>query len=64
MGTINWNEVTKALGEIDYDGVFNYESGILTGTMDEEIAPVALKYMADIGRHLCDLTDRSRPAKK
>lgn len=64
MGTINWNEVTKALGEIDYDGVFTYESGILTGTMDEEIAPVALKYMADIGRHLCNLTNRSRPAKK
>lgn len=60
-GLIDWNEVTKALGEIDYDGVFTYESGIITGTMDDEMAEIALKYMADVGRHLCDLIDRNRP---
>ena len=63
MGLINWNEVAKALGEIDYDGIFTYESGIVSGNMDDEIAELALTYMADVARHICKLIDRNRPAK-
>ena len=63
LGLIDWNEVAKALGEIDYDGVFTYEAWFLSGAMDEEMAEVALKYMADVARHICDLIDRNRPAK-
>ena len=65
LGAINWNEVTKALGEIDYQGDFTYEvsTGFVAACMDDEFAPVAIKYMADVGHHLCDLINRNRPAK-
>jgi sugar phosphate isomerase/epimerase len=64
LGTIDWNEVAKALGEIDYDGDLTYEvGGFITSFMDEEFVPVALKYSADVGRHICDMIDRNRPAK-
>ena len=64
FGLLNWAEITKALGEIDYQGDFTYEAGgFITSTMDEEILPVAFKYMADIGKHLIDLIERNRPAK-
>lgn len=63
MGLINWNEVAKALGEIDYDGVFTYEASFVRGTMDDKMALIALKYMVDVARHICDLIDSNRPAK-
>ena len=52
----------KSLGEIDYTGVFTYEivSKGLVNT-DEEFFPVALKYVADIAKHLVDIIDRNRP---
>ena len=63
FGLLNWDEITKALGEIDYDGDFTYEAGgFITSTMDDEFVPTALKYMADIGKHLCTLIDENRPA--
>ena len=64
LGTIDWNEVAKALGEIDYSGDLTYETGgFITAAMDEEFVPVALKYMADVGKHICDMIDRNRPVK-
>ena len=65
LGKIDWNEVAKALGEIDYDGIFTYEvsTGFVGQFMDDEFVPVAIKYMADVGKHICDLVDRNRPAK-
>ena len=66
QGTINWNEVTKALGEIDYQGDFTYEvriGGVFSEFTDDEFVPIATKYLADTGRHLCKLIDRNRPAK-
>lgn len=64
LGAINWLELTKALGEIDYQGDFTYEvGGFIRDNMDDEFVPTALKYMADVGKHLMDLIDRSRPRK-
>lgn len=64
LGAINWLELTKALGEIDYRGDFTYEvGGFIRDNMDDEFVPTALKYMADVGKHLMDLIDRSRPRK-
>lgn len=63
-GDINWNEVTKALGEIDYQGDMTYEvNGFIRKNMDDEVVKLALKYMADIGKHLCKLVDQNRPNK-
>ena len=62
LGKINWLKVTEALGQIDYQGDFTYEvTNFLPPEMDDEFTPTAIKYVADIGRHLCNLVDRNRP---
>lgn len=61
LGDINWNEVTKALGEIDYQGDFTYEvGGFIRKNMDDEVVRLALKYMADIGKHLIAKIEENR----
>lgn len=62
-GKLNWNEIAAALGEIDYDGDFTYETGFCMGNMDEEVAPIGLRYMADIGRFIMAKIDAARPQK-
>ena len=60
-GKIDWDKVTQALGEIDYAGDFTYETAFSVSRMHDEFVPTALRYMADLGHHLCDLVDRNRP---
>lgn len=61
-GKMDWLELGRALGEIDYTGVFTYEiSALYTNNIDDEFMPVALKYFADVARHICDIADRNRP---
>ena len=62
LGKIDWNEVTRALGEIDYRGDFSYEldKHLIPDTMSDELIPVTVKYMADVGKHLCSLVEQSR----
>ena len=63
-GMMNWSELAKALGEIDYNGVFTYEiTPKSIANIDDEFLPVTLKYYADIARHLTDIIDRNRPQK-
>lgn len=52
-GDINWDNVTKALAEINYSGDFTFETDErpLEG-FDEELYPTVLKYMHDVGRFL------------
>lgn len=53
FGKINWDEVTRALGEIDYTGEFTYElQDRYFDNMDKELLPSAARFAADIGRHL------------
>lgn len=64
LGRIDWNEITKALGEIDYQGDFTYEVNLNTfasNAMNEEFIPTAMRYAHDVGRHLCALVDKARP---
>ena len=64
LGLLNWDEITKALGEIDYDGVFTYETeGKLLNNFDDELYPTALRFMSDVGHHLIDKIERNRPIK-
>ena len=62
-GRIDWDAVTKALGEIDYQGYFTYETSGNLKRMDDGFVPVGLKYMADLARHMCAKIDANRPAK-
>lgn len=67
MGILDWKEIAKALGEIDYKGDFTYEvnRSILTGVgRDDGYLPIGAKFMADVGKYLCAEIDRNRSARK
>ena len=63
MGKIDWDEVTKALGEIDYTGDFTYEVRLqnLNSSADAKLLSLALDYAAKIGKHLVAKVDQNRP---
>ncbi len=65
FGRLNWNEITKSLGEIDYTGDFTYETHrFVNYQMDDEFVPIALRYNADTGRHLIKKINAARPKEQ
>ena len=64
LGKLDWPAITKALGEIDYQGDFTYEvNGVFLFDREESFHPVGLKIMADVGHYLVDQVEKNRPAK-
>lgn len=61
-GRIDWDKVTEALGEIDYDGDFTYEVNTYyrIKRVGDDFALPELKYMADIGKHLIGKIEKNR----
>ena len=57
---MNWNAITKALGEIDYQGDFTFEADAFLERFDEDTLPVAVGFMAQIGRQLIEKIERAR----
>lgn len=51
-GKMDWPEITKALGEVGYEGDFTFEADNFFMTMEEAALPVGAKYLHDLGRHL------------
>lgn len=45
MGKINWDEVAKALAEIDYKGIFTLEADAALNVNQKEFMPLMEKYM-------------------
>ena len=63
-GKMDWAELGRALGEIDYDGYLTYEvGGALIATVDDEFIPTTMKYALDVGRHIADIAERNRPGR-
>lgn len=61
-GKIDWREVTRALGEIDYQGDFTYElTSPWAKYMDHETVTLQTKYLADLGHSLIRQIDNARP---
>ena len=58
---MNWNAITKALGEIDYAGDFTFEADAFFERFDEDTVGDVVKFMADIGRRLIAKVDAARP---
>lgn len=58
---MNWDNITKALGEIDYRGDFTYEADNFLVRMPKEAIPAGLAYMEKLGRILCAKVDANRP---
>ena len=64
-GKIDWREVTKALGEIDYAGDFTYEVALpgLKQYMSKDLTTITLGYAGQIGKYLVAQVDANRPVK-
>ena len=61
MGKLDWGEIAKALGEIDYQGDFTYETKAnLIDTCDEGFIEIGAKFMADVGKHLISMIEENR----
>lgn len=58
---INWDNVCRALGEIDYVGSFNLEADDFFRGFMEEQYPTVAKFMADTARTLAAKVDLYRP---
>lgn len=63
LGKLNWNEITKALGQIDYQGDFTFEVTNYLTPFDDEMVDQALRFQVSVGRHLMDLVEESRKNK-
>jgi len=58
---MNWDKITRALGEIDYQGDFTYEADTFFVRFDRQSIPIAAKFTVDIGRSLIAKIDAARP---
>lgn len=61
-GTINWKAVATALGEIGYQGTFNFEvskpfSNLAKDTFSRETFQNACHYLYSVGRSLADIAE-------
>ena len=52
FGVIDWDDVTRALLEIGFDGVFNYELAAPKDMPEPYYEDIILKTYSEIGRHL------------
>ena len=61
-GKVDWYQVAKALGEIDYTGDWVYECLMnrCVNKLTPSMYPVVLDYMVKIGRHLIDEVEKNR----
>ena len=60
MSKINWDNVCRALGEIDYKGMFTLEADNFLLGFDTEFYPTATKFMADTAKYLSEKIDSYR----
>lgn len=65
FGCLNWDSITKALGEIDYQGTFSFEinqyiNGFRRNGLDREVIPDAVNFAAKVGRKLIERIESTR----
>ena len=59
-GKLNWDEICRALGEINYKGSFNLEADYFLAPLLPELYPDAVKYMARSAKCYSDKVDLYR----
>ncbi len=57
---LDWQSITEALGQIDYEGEFTYEANEFLAKMPQELWEPAMKLMAATGRYLIDQVESKR----
>lgn len=63
INKIRWNEVCRALGEIDYTGDLTLEAVCFLDGFDKSLHPEALRFMNSVAKHLADKVDSYRVKK-
>lgn len=63
INKIRWDEVLRALGEIDYKGDFTLEAVTFLNGFDKSLYPDALRFMNAVTKNLSDKVDAYRPKK-
>jgi len=58
---MNWDNITRALGEIDYKGDFTFEADAFLNRYDPTTIQTGVNYMASLGRMLMAKIDAARP---
>ena len=58
---MNWNNITKALGEIDYQGDFTYEADNFLARFDASNIEIGVNHMVAVARMLMEKIDAARP---
>jgi sugar phosphate isomerase/epimerase len=61
-GKLKWNEITKALAEIGYDGCFTLEVSNYWNAFTAEEMPDAMAMAAKVARRLADQVEAFRNA--
>ena len=54
---MDWVSITKALADINYDGVFTLEADGMKKRMPVEFLPKALSYLYDAARQLTSMIE-------
>jgi len=49
---MDWDDILKALGEIDYKGHFTYEADYFLKRFPDDLMPACLRFMHDVGRSM------------
>jgi len=57
---LDWEEICRALGEINYKGVLTLEADSFIAGVDVELLPASVRYMAATARHLAKKIDSYR----
>lgn len=55
--SMDWNEICKAIAEIDYKGNFNFEPDGFINAYDDAFMPTALKFLHDTGRYFISVIE-------
>ena len=63
LGKLKWDNICRALGEIDYKGDFTLESNKFMNKFPLPFAPVALRFMNDNASYYSSMIDSYRPVK-
>jgi len=54
-GELNWENVAKALRDINYEGDFTLEATICPSNLPDELLPASLRYAHDVGRYIMSM---------
>ena len=60
QGKLNWEEICRALGEINYRGVLTFEADSFLAKLPNEIIPYGIKMMERVGNYLAEKIDSYR----